>query len=100
MTEQQLTENQIKAATGHVVTLLARAKKPLQDADWLMRLPANEIARETEKLTKSLSSDWQSRIIDLYPKIQTWVEANQAQEAAIENLRALRQHTTETDQAS
>lgn len=27
MTEQQLTENQIQAATGHVVTLLARAKK-------------------------------------------------------------------------
>lgn len=48
MAEQQLTEKQIQAATGHVVTLLARAKKPLQDADWLMNLPANEIARETE----------------------------------------------------
>ncbi|QBC01543.1 hypothetical protein [Enterobacter cloacae] len=100
MTEQQLTENQIHAATGHVVTLLARAKKPLQDAGWLMRLPANEIARETEKLTKSLSSDWQSRIIDLYQKMQAWVEARQAEDAAIENLRALRQHQTETEQAS
>ncbi|HAT7569323.1 TPA: hypothetical protein JAW19_002098 [Citrobacter werkmanii] len=100
MAEQQLTENQIQAATGHVVTLLARAKKPLQDADWLMSLPANEIARETEKLTKSLSSDWQSRIIDLYQKMQAWVEARQAEEAAIENLRALRQHQTETEQDS
>lgn len=27
MKEQQLTVNQIQAATGHVVTLLARAKK-------------------------------------------------------------------------
>jgi hypothetical protein len=75
MTEQQLTENQIQAATGHVVTLLARAKKPLQDADWLMRLPADEISRQTETLTKGLSSDWQSRIIDLYQKMQAWVEA-------------------------
>ncbi|MFP2345648.1 hypothetical protein ACLEW0_17625 [Enterobacter ludwigii] len=58
MAEQQFTENQIQAATGHVVTLLAREKKPLQDAGWLMSLPANEIARETEKLTKNLSSDW------------------------------------------
>ncbi|EMY8088749.1 hypothetical protein ABCU83_000812 [Klebsiella variicola] len=100
MEEQHLTENQIQAATGHVVTLLARAKKPLQDADWLMNLPANEIARETEKLTKSLSSNWQSRIIDLYQKMQAWVEARQAEEAAIENLRALRQHHTETEQTS
>ncbi|MCK7433529.1 hypothetical protein [Enterobacter bugandensis] len=100
MTEQQLTENQIQAATGHVVTLLARAKKPLQDADWLMRLPADEIARQTETLTKGLSSDWQSRIIDLYQKMQAWVEARQAEDAAIENLRALRQHQAETEQAS
>ncbi|HAZ7553807.1 hypothetical protein [Enterobacter hormaechei] len=100
MKEQQLTENQIKAATEHVVTLLTRAKKPLKDADWLIRLPADEIARETEKLTKSLSSGWQSRIIDLYQKMQAWVEASQAEEAAIENLRTLRHHQAETEEAS
>ncbi len=100
MKEQQLTENQIQAATEHVVTLLTRAKKPLKDADWLIRLPADEIARETEKLTKSLSSGWQSRIIDLYQKMQAWVEASQAEEAAIENLRTLRHHQAETEEAS
>ncbi|MCK7291749.1 tyrosine-type recombinase/integrase [Enterobacter bugandensis] len=72
----------------------------LQDADWLMRLPADEIARQMETLTKGLSSDWQSRIIDLYQKMQAWVEARQAEDAAIENLRSLRQHQAETEQAS
>ncbi|EOI2259451.1 TPA: hypothetical protein ACVFFV_005018 [Enterobacter cloacae] len=63
-------------------------------------MPTDEIARETEKLTKNLSSCWQSRIIDLYQKMQAWVEASQAEEAAIENLRTLRHHQTETEQAS
>lgn len=32
--------------------------------------------------------------------MQAWVAAKQAEDAAIENLRALRQHQTETEQAS
>lgn len=65
-----------------------------------MWLPANEIARETEKLTKGLIFDWQSRIIDLYQKMEAWMKTRQVEEAAIDNFGALRQHQTETQQAS
>jgi Holliday junction resolvasome RuvABC endonuclease subunit len=53
-----------------------------------------KIAHQTKTLTKGFSSGCQSRIINLYQKIEAWMEARRAKETAIENLRALRQHQT------
>jgi hypothetical protein len=58
MTEQQLTENQIQAATGHVVTLLARAKNHFR-----MRIGSCgclQMKSPDGNTDKGLSSDWQS----------------------------------------
>jgi len=50
---------------------------------------AYKIALQKKTLTKGFSSGCQSRIINLYLKTEARMEARGAEEAAIDNLRAL-----------
>lgn len=100
MTQQQMTEEEIKAAGDRVATLITTAKKPLQDAGWLMKQPDADIISHTAELMKNLPSCWQSRIKELNKKMLAWLEAKQAEAAATKNVSALRQRKAEMEQAS
>ncbi|WAH51798.1 hypothetical protein LMA04_17090 [Pseudescherichia vulneris] len=100
MTQQQMTEEQIKTVANRLGTVMTRAENPLHDAGWLLQLPEEDAISHTTALMKSLPSDWKPRIQDLNNKMLAWLEARQAEAAATENLSALSQKKAETEQAS
>jgi hypothetical protein len=100
MTQQNMTEEEMKTIAELVGSLVAKSQKPLQDAGWLLKLPEADVISHTTALVKSLPAGWQPRVQDLQGKMLAWLEAKQAEAAAEDTISALRQSRTETEQAS
>lgn len=100
MTQQNMTDEEMKATAELVGSLVARSQKPLQDAGWLLKLPEADVISHTTALVKDLPAGWQARVQDLQCKMLAWLEAKQAEAAAEENISALHQRQAETEQAS
>ncbi len=44
MTQQNMTEEEMKAIAELVGSLVAKSQKPLQDAGWLLKLPEADVS--------------------------------------------------------
>lgn len=93
-----LTEAEVNATGARIAAAMHTGNQPLQEAGWLMKLPAAEAEKITAQLVKGLSPGWRLRVADLMDKLNAWIEARRSETTAADTLSILRERRSEAVQ--